>query len=65
MQDFHCNYIKNKCGGRADKSFTDSLMYKIETENVYVMKTSTKSNELFLTLGMIQKICIIITIQIT
>ena len=33
MQDFHYNYIKNKY--EMLLADTDSLLYKIETENVY------------------------------
>ena len=44
MKDFGYNYIKNKYGGRAGMALTDtdSLMCKIETENVYVTKTLQK-----------------------
>ena len=37
MYDFHCNYIKNKYGDNAKLLFTytDSLTYEIETEDVY------------------------------
>ena len=36
MQEFHCNYIKSKYSGKAEMLLTDtdSLMYKIEIENV-------------------------------
>ena len=37
MQDFCYNYIKNKYGDKAESLLTDtdSLVYKIESENVY------------------------------
>ena len=37
MFDFHYNYIKEKCGDRAELLFTDtdSLMYEISTEDFY------------------------------
>lgn len=37
MQDFHCNYIKNKYGDKTEMLLTDtaSLMYKTKAENVY------------------------------
>ena len=37
MFDFHYNYIKNKYGDKAELSFTDtdSLMYLIQTQDVY------------------------------
>ena len=37
VQDFYYNYIKNKYGDKAEMLLTDtgSLIYKIETENVY------------------------------
>ena len=37
MQNFHCNYINSKYGDKANMIITDtdSLMYKIEDENVY------------------------------
>ena len=36
-QEFHQNNIKNKYGDKAKMSlaYTDNVMYKIETENVY------------------------------
>ena len=47
MQDFHRNCIKNIYGGKAEMLLTDtdSLMYKIEIENVY--EDFYKSKELF------------------
>ena len=47
MQDFHYNYINNKYGHKAEMMLTDtdSIMYKIETENVY--EGLYKDNELF------------------
>ena len=47
MRDFHYNYIKNKYGDNAEMLLTDSdsLMYKIETENVY--KDFYKNKKLF------------------
>ena len=37
MQDFHYNYIKNKHVDTAEMWIldTDSIMYKIEAENIY------------------------------
>ena len=37
MHDFHCDSIKNKYGNKSRLLFpvTDSLMYCIETENIY------------------------------
>ena len=37
MQDFHYSYIKNKYGHEAEMLLTDtnSLIFKIEAENVY------------------------------
>ena len=37
MFDFHYNYIKEKCGDRAELLFTDtdSLMYEISTEDFH------------------------------
>ena len=37
MFDFHDNYIKTKYGDKAELSFTDtdSLMYLIQTQDVY------------------------------
>ena len=37
MYEFHCEYIKNKYGNKSRLLFTDtdSLMYEIETEDVY------------------------------
>ena len=37
MYDFHCNYIKKKYGNRAEllMTDTDSLMYLIQTDDVY------------------------------
>ena len=47
MQDFHYNYIKNKYGNKVGTFLTntDSLMYKIEAENVY--EDFYKDKELF------------------
>ena len=47
MQDFDCNNIKNKYGDKAEMllTYTDGLMYKIETENVY--EDLRKYKELF------------------
>ena len=47
MQDFHYNYIKNKYGHKVGTFLrnTDSLMYKIEAENVY--EDFYKDKELF------------------
>ena len=37
MLEFHYDYIKNKCDSKSKLLFkkTDSLMYEIETEDVY------------------------------
>ena len=37
MYEFHYDYIKNKYGNKSRKLFKDtgSLLYEIETENVY------------------------------
>ena len=37
MYEFHFDYIKNKYGNKSGFSFTNtaSLMYNIETKNVY------------------------------
>ena len=47
MQDFLYNSIKDKCGGKAEilLTDTDSLMYKIDVENVY--EDFSKNKELF------------------
>ena len=47
MYDFHYNYIWNKYGHKAEMFLTDtdSLMYKIEAENV--CKDFEKDKELF------------------
>lgn len=47
MQDFLCNQIKSRYGGKAEMLLTDtdSLMYKIETENV--CEHLRKKKELF------------------
>ena len=63
VQDFYYNYIKNKYGDKAEMLLTDtgSLIYKIETENVYE-DLNIKS---FLTSVIIRKIQNITIIQIT
>ena len=63
VQDFYYNYIKNKYGDTAEMLLTDtgSLIYKIETENVYE-DLNIKS---FLTSVIIRKIQNITIIQIT
>ena len=37
MQDFYCNYTKNRYGGKVEmfSADADSLMYKIKTGNIY------------------------------
>ena len=47
MQNFHYNYIKNKYGDKAEMLLAgvDSLMYKIEAENVY--ENFCKNKDLF------------------
>ena len=37
IHDFHDNYTENKCDGKAELIFTDtdSLMYNIETVNIF------------------------------
>ena len=47
MQYFHYNYVKNEYGDKAEMLLTDnnSLMYKIEAENVY--EDFYKDKELF------------------
>ena len=47
MENFHHNCIKNKYGDKAEMLLTDtdSLMYKIEAENVY--EDFYKDKELF------------------
>ena len=63
VQDFYYNYIKNKYGDKAEMLVTDtgSLIYKIETENVYE-DLNIKS---FLTSVIIRKIQNITIIQVT
>ena len=47
MHEFHYDYIKNKYGNNLRLLFTDtnSLMYEIETEDVY--KDSSNDEEMF------------------
>ena len=47
MYEFHYDYIKNKYGNKSRLLFTDtdSLAYKIETENVY--DDFSKNKEMF------------------
>ena len=47
MQDFHCNNIKNKYGDKSEMllTHTDSLMCKVEAENV--QEDFCKDKELF------------------
>ena len=63
VQDFYYNYIKNKYVDKAEMLLTDtgSLIYKIETENIYE-DLNIKS---FLTSVIIRKIQNITIIQIT
>ena len=37
MQDFYCNYTKNRYGSKVEmfSADADSLMYKIKTGNIY------------------------------
>ena len=47
MYEFHYGYIKNKYGNKLRSLFidTDSLVYEIETENVY--DNFSKNEEMF------------------
>ena len=47
LDEFHYDYIKNKYGNKSRLLFTDtaSLMYEIETKNVY--DDSYKNKEIF------------------
>ena len=65
MKDFPYNYIKNKHGDKEQMFPTDtgSLMYKIETENVY--RTTYSKIKNYLTSVSLQKIKKTTMLQIT
>ena len=64
MRDLHYNYIKGKYGEIAEILLIeyDSLMYKIEPENIF---EDFWKEKIYLTLVIIQKIQNITIIQIT